>query len=247
MPILKRVQAGIHRFRALQGSQPRVRLPITINVLSQINQHLRASAHPHRQVLWAISATSFFGFFRLGELLPDTASFNAAIHLAWGDVAVDSNLNPQVVQIHLKRSKCDQFGAGSDVVVGRTGVDLCPISALLDYITSRGDRPGPFFMTTSGNLVVKAWFISQIRDVLAAIGLPQHHYAGHRFRIGAATTAALRGIEDSTIQALGRWHSAAFLQYIRTPKERLASISAVLAHTPQQPGPHTASSPASQS
>ena len=37
-------------------------------------------------------------------------------------------------------------------------------------------------------------------------------------------TAALADVEDFTIQALGRWHSTAFLQYIRIPKEYLAHI-----------------------
>ena len=139
-----------------------------------------------------------------------------------------------MVQIHLKRSKCDQFGAGSDIVLGRTGESLCPVSALLDYIACRGDTPGPFFRTASGDLVTKHWFVSQLRSILAAIGLPDHKYAGHSFRIGAATTTALIGIEDSTIQALGRWHSAAFLQYIRMPKEkRLASLSSRLARQTQ--------------
>ena len=44
---------------------------------------------------------------------------------------------------------------------------------------------------------------SQIRGVLNNIGLPQHQYAGHSFRIGAGTTAALAGVEDSVIQTLG--------------------------------------------
>ena len=75
----------------------------------------------------------------------------------------------------------------------------------------------------------KGQFVSEIRSILNMAGLPQHHYAGHSFRIGAATSAALAGVGDSTIQPLGRWYSAAFLQYIRMPREQLASLSSVLA------------------
>ena len=225
MPILKRVQAGIRRLRMQQEAQPRVRLPITLEVLAKMQQHLQASDHPHRRVLWAISTTAFFGFFRLGELLPETTSFNPATHLAWGDVAMDSHQGPRMVQIHLKKSKCDQFGTGSDVVVGRTDATICPVAAILEYSSSRGAHPGPFFRLNSTVHVTKSWFVTQLRTILGAVGLPQQQYAGHSFRIGAATTAALVGIEDSTIQALGRWHSAAYLQYIRTPKSQLASMS----------------------
>ncbi len=56
-------------------------------------------------------------------------------------------------------------------------------------------------------------FVSHIRDALKRLGLDSSVYSGHSFRIGAATTAAERGIPDSTIQALGRWKSAAFLRY----------------------------------
>ena len=72
-------------------------------------------------------------------------------------------------------------------------------------------------------------YVTQIRDILCTIGLPQHHFAGYSFRIGAATSAAAVGIEDSAIQMLGCWHSAAFLQYIRIPKERLGALSTTLA------------------
>ena len=136
---------------------------------------------------------------------------------------------PSMVQIHLKRSKCDQFGAGSDVVVGVTGTVTCPVSAMVDYLEIRGTQSGPFFLDAAGRTVTKPWFVRRIRDILATIGIPAHQYAGHSFRIGAATTAALVGLADSTIQTLGRWHSAAFLRYIRTPKEDLAKFSASLA------------------
>lgn len=64
----------------------------------------------------------------------------------------------------------------------------------------------------------------ELRRALAAIGYPQEDYAGHSFRIGAATTAAAAaGLEDSTIQLLGRWNSAAFLSYIRTPASHAVS------------------------
>lgn len=230
LPMLKRVQAGISRSKLLKSSPPRIRLPITAGILSKIRNALVTSSNPDRIVLWAIACTAFFGFFRLGELLPESArSFNPATGLSWGDVAVDNCTTPQMVQIHLKQAKCDQFGAGSDIVVGVTGTELCPVTAILHYIEARGDRPGPFFLDSSFAPVVKPWFVNQIRSILSNIGIPAHQYAGHSFRIGAATTAAMAGVEDSTIQTLGRWHSSAFLQYVRTPKERLAAVSVTLA------------------
>ena len=64
-----------------------------------------------------------------------------------------------------------------------------------------------------------------------AVGLPYQHFAGHSFRIGAATAAAKAGLEDSTIRALGRWNSAAFLTYIQTPRQQLAQFSLTLAQS----------------
>ena len=118
--------------------------------------------------------------------------------------------------------------------MGHTGSSLCPVAAILSFITFRGDSPGPFFIDSDKRPFTKSQFISEIRSVLNMVGLPQHHYAGHRVRIGVATSAALAGVEDSTIQALGCWHSAAFLQYICMPREQLASLSIVLASSSTQ-------------
>ena len=211
----------------------RVRLPITVQIMRNIEQTLSESANPERLVVWAIACTAFFVFFRLGELLPvSAAAFNPTTDLAWGDVCADSLSAPTMIQIHLKRSKYDQFGIGANILVGTTGAELCPVRAILDYIAVCGTQPGAFFLNSSQRPIVKPWFVEEIRRVLSSMGLPQQQYAGHSFRIGAATTAAMVGVEDSMIQTLGRWHSSAFLRYIRTPNERLAAVSGTLANAP---------------
>ena len=230
LPILKRVQAGISRARLGRGHPSKVRLPMTAPLLRQIKHELERTSHPERIVLWAVSCTAFFGFFRLGELLVTSPTdFNPRLHLTWGDLAVDDLHAPRMVKFHLKRSKTDQLGRGVDVVMGRTNLDLCPVAAVLAYVANRGDSRGPFFLTTTKSTLTKAVFVMELRKLIAALGLPDSNYTGHSFRIGAATSAALAGVEDSTIQLLGRWQSAAFLRYIRTPHERLAAISATLA------------------
>ena len=208
----------------LKGSASRIRLPVTVDILGRIHQALMDSSHPEKGVIWAIACSAFFGFFHLGELLlTSSTSYDPATCLSWGDVAVDDRSNPTMVQFHLKKLKCDQFGKGADVIVGRTYVSICPVTA------GRTDRPGTFFLLSSGAPATKGWFTRHIRELLGAMGLPQDQYAGHSFRIGAATTAAMKGVEDSTIQTLGRWHSATFLLYVWSPKERLASLSRVMA------------------
>ena len=121
------------------------------------------------------------------ELLPSSAVFDSAIHIAWGDVAVNWNAGPNMIQIHLKRSNCAKFGAGSDIVVGCTESTLCPMVALQEYIAARADTPdspGAFFITTSGQPTTKPWFVAQLLAILAAISLPHHLHQCHHFGLG---------------------------------------------------------------
>ena len=64
-----------------------------------------------------------------------------------------------------------------------------------------------------------------VRKALLSANLPAHLYGGCSFCIGAATTAAATGIENSTIQTLGRWKSSSYLLYIRLNPCHMASLS----------------------
>eukprot|EP00731_Ephydatia_muelleri_P013512 Em0007g822a len=66
--------------------------------------------------------------------------------------------------VHLIKSKCDQFGAGTDVLLGR-----------------------------QEKLISKARFVAGLWKALKESGYLDDQYAGHIFRMGAATAAALAG------------------------------------------------------
>lgn len=61
------------------------------------------------EMLWAAASLCFFGF-RSGELtVPSEAGYDASTHLSFGDRSVDSFVNPQLLQVHLKALKTDPF------------------------------------------------------------------------------------------------------------------------------------------
>ena len=233
-PRLRFLQMGVRRDRAQQNLPPsRPRLPIMPEILRQIQLVWAPRASKFDIViLWAAAVTCFFGFFRAGELTVQSESaFDPAVHLAWGDIAVDNIQSPSTAHIFLKRSKCDQFGRGVAVFLGKTSDTICPVTALLAYVARRGDTPSAFFRFQTGSPLTKTRFVTRLRETLLGVGIPYQNYSGHSFRIGAATAAAQAGIPDSTIQALGRWSSMAFLVYIRTPRDQLALYSRAISQT----------------
>ena len=233
LPRLKLVLNGIARGRAYTGSPQKPRLPIMIHVLKKLFTTLKQRTPSFDNcMLWAACSLCFFGFFRAGEItVPSKTSFNPNHHLAWGDVSADCASKPSCIRVHLKVLKCDQFGKGVDVFLGVTGCPLCPVTACSAYIAVRGPTAGPFFIQMDGTPLSKGAFVQQVKALVSDVGLDASLYSGHSFRIGAATSAAQAGIQDSTIQALGRWSSGAFLTYVRTPRSQLAGLSRELAGT----------------
>ena len=80
-------------------------------------------------MLWAVCATCFFGFFRLGELVVNS-QLEGQNSLQFSDLAIDGVTSPSMLEIRLHHSKTDRFGAGVSIFLGRSFNDLCPVSAV---------------------------------------------------------------------------------------------------------------------
>ena len=103
------------------------------------------------------------------------------------------------------------------------------MAAMLDFLRVKGSTEGFLFRFEDGSFLTRPRLVSAFRAALETAGLDQSHYCGHSFRIGAATEAAKKGIEDSIIKTLGRWKSLVYLEYVKIPRSDLVHYSSVLA------------------
>lgn len=220
------------------GARGKQRLPITPHILGKLKSVWEKCIDPlNGHMLWAASCMCFFGFLRSGEVVvPSAKTFDPAIHLTDGDVKVDNREKPSYLEVKIKASKTDIFRKGVTVYLGTTGTDICPVAAVLNYMVKRkpSSESVPFFVFSDGSPLTREKLVRELRAALSRAGIKAEDYAGHSFRIGAASTAAACGMPDSLIKTLGRWESAAYTLYIRTPRSTLCAVAKTLASTPRQ-------------
>lgn len=230
MSRLEQVIKGTKRMAARQGQTARPRLPITPDILSQLRRVWASNPKKFDFVMmWAASCLCYFGFLRAGEItVPSEAAYDKGAHLNFADVAVDDVSNPRMIKVTIKASKTDPFRQGVDIFIGRTFNELCPVAAVLSYLARRGNNQGPLFRFEDGRLLTRDRFVTQVRLALSAAGINCRAYAGHSFRIGAATAAGRCGLPPATIKTLGRWSSSTYLLYIRLPRKQLAEVSKLI-------------------
>ena len=226
-PRLSYLLKGIHR--SIPSSPRAKRLPITPAILKTM--HTVWSQYPvtfNKVMLWAACCMGFFGFMRAGEFTCRSPNTPPDDTLSVSDISIDSRVNPQVLIVRLRHSKTDPFGAGVNLYLGRTGNTLCPVAAVLGYLAICPSTPGPLFHLQDGTPLSRTHLVTHIRDALSCAGIDASQFSGHSFRIGAASTAAQAGLNDSLIQMLGRWKSSAFTAYIRTPVKDLIAVASRL-------------------
>ena len=151
--------------------------------------------------------------------LPDHVMF-------WAACCIGSA--PTIIRLWIKCSKTDPFRQGCFIYLGQGRPPLCPVAASLAYLNLRGPEPGPLFRYANGSPLSRQQLSTSLQSILRSAGV-SGQYSGHSFRIGAATTAAQRGIPDHLIKTLGRWSSDAYQTYIRTPVATICGAAQLMA------------------
>ena len=226
-PLLQYVRRGIKRSPTQTPREPRLPMtPATLRLLKAQWSTL-AVTDPDHIMLWAACCLGFFGFMRAGEFTVTSAGdFDPSSSLCASDISVDNLQNPAIVRVVLRQSKTDPIRKGTSIYLGRTHRDLCPVTAVLAFVAVCPPVAGPLFVFKDGSHLTREKLVYCVKQALSTAGVDTKGYSGHSFRIGAATMAALKGVEESVIKMLGRWESSAYQQYLRTPRDTLAAVSA---------------------
>ena len=84
--------------------------------------------------------------------------------------------------------------------IGRVDGPHCPVAAVLSFMVVRGNRQGPLCLWEDSKYLTRDCFMAGFWSALAAPKYTVGNYASHSFWIGATTTAAQCGAQDSFIK-----------------------------------------------
>ena len=212
--IVKRLLEGSRRL----DSRRDLRRPITFSILRRIVPALDSicTNQFEAQLFRAAFLFAFFGFLRVGEFT--AKSKHVVSPLRHSDVSLQVAPTGRVVVLNVRFSKTDQYGRGCFITIpecSQGDFALCPVRAAAQFLSVLRPHCSSFFSHFNGDPVTRSQFTAVLQRSLDFVSLGDMRFSSHSFRIGAATSAAMSGIPEADIQAMGRWKSNAYSRYIR--------------------------------
>ena len=223
----KRLYYLLRGIKRVQGKskKKKKRAPITPSLLKIINVNLFNSGrlYDDKVMLWAALLTAFFGFLRVSEYTSThKTSFDPTTTLLFSNLTFTAD---GAATLLIKTSKTDPFREGVLLRLEPNGSPLCPVAALRLHSLSHPSKDGPLFTFQNGRYLTRR----DINEVLVLTTDGLASISSHSLRIGAASTAAAARCPKWLIQALGRWSSDCFKDYIRIPRMTVRNTSRLLA------------------
>ena len=113
------------------------------------------------------------------------------------------------LKINIKKSKTDQFGAGTlKAIPYFNNTKYCPVISIKKWINESKIKSGPLFRRfQKGSKLSEKRLTDQtvallIKEYLDLSGIDSKNYSGHSLRSGFATAAAESGAEERNIMAM---------------------------------------------
>lgn len=236
--IVKSVLTGLEQQenveKRLKGKPER--MAVTTSVLKLIKHELKKKNWilSKKRLVWAICLVAFHGSFRIHEILARLSlEFDETSTLMGKDVKVEkwveNGVQTKVLKIWLKSPKETRKGQGVMIEVFETKSEFCPVAAYMKWkqVSKMASVPTkPAFRLENGSLYTGNEFNKDLKSLLGKhLDYNKHKILAHSFRAGLATVMAQNGYSDCEIMRIGRWHSSAFLAYVKLERVKRMAIS----------------------
>lgn len=210
--IVQKTLAGI------QNITPRrdIRVPITQDILLKLCNSLPLVVNDNYKSLLinAMFNLAFHAFLRIGEITVISPNYVNNNLLQLHQLSIGQTGQVSITFYNYKHHQ-NAMPFVLTIPTQPVSDNSPPLHRTLSqYLSSRGLQSGPLFLFRN-KPVNRSFFTSILRSALLKSNLSPSHIKSHSFRIGAATTALLKGYTEEQIQQMGRWNSKAFTKYFR--------------------------------
>ena len=192
------------------ASSPRVRLPITLNILKKVIKNISElyGSRYQRRLYTALFVSMYHACLRVSEVA--IAKHNRHT-LEFADVKCRN----KYVVINFRTFKHSK-GQTASLKIAATHDVCCPVSALSKYLSKRGTVSGPIFIKENGKPLTRSNVASALQQCLRPTVRNPERYNTHSFRIGKITDLACAGYSNAKMKKIGRWRSSTAMQrYIK--------------------------------
>ena len=222
-PVVERVVDGIRKRFGKAGS--RERLPLTRDLLLRIVAKIDVRTL-QGAALHAAFCLAFAAFLRVGEFTYSQSDYVDSTDFSqWHVTRASVKLAQSHLELTVPASKTDLFRQGITLMIAATGDDACPLASLTRLTTAYPAPPSsPLFLFDHKRPFDRHLVVDTLRGILKSMDI-QGNYSGHSFRRGAATSARISGLDEATIQTLGRWKSDAYKKYIQWHPDMILAAS----------------------
>jgi hypothetical protein len=160
-------------------------------------------------LIWAILTVGVSCLLRWSEITLVNSDYDKLLRR--GDYACEGSRN----SLFLRDTKTKMFGDSMTVTFSTDGSEVCPKTALKNWLDLRPSTSQWLFCRKDGKPVKATWVQGILKEKLSSIGCSSDNLmSGISLRKGGALTMALCGVPDRVIQVYGRWKSNAYRVYI---------------------------------